>query len=104
MDVVLLFFAFAVGGGLTQLGHFLARRMRPEASCTWCATTSGWPVRGHDTLHCRGFVLEQRERHPEYGGNLWRDPADPQYGAAEIDVSRAQRLSFVARPINPENK
>ncbi|MDX3165862.1 hypothetical protein PV516_18930 [Streptomyces scabiei] len=104
MDVLFFLFAVLVGFGLSRLGHFIARKMRSEPSCTWCSTASGWPVRGHDTLHCRGFVLEQRERHPEYGGNLWRDPADPLYGDAVIDVSRAQRLPFVARPVDPESK
>ena len=50
-------------------------RRRREPSCSWCSNRSGWPGRGHDTLHCRGYVQEVRERHPEYGGNLWRDPA-----------------------------
>lgn len=54
-----------------------AVRRRTEPSCTWCSQRSGWPVRGHDTLHCRGFVHHVRERHPDYGGNLWRDPATP---------------------------
>ncbi|QKV98295.1 hypothetical protein HUT19_42015 (plasmid) [Streptomyces sp. NA02950] len=104
MGVLVVLLSFAIGAGLTQLGHVIARHLRPDPSCTWCATTSGWPVRGHDTRLCRGYVHQLRERDPAYGGNLWRDPTDPLYGAAEIDVSRAQRLPFVARPVNPDTE
>ena len=104
MDVFVVLLSFAIGAGLTQLGHVIARQLRVEPSCTWCATASGWPVRGHETRLCRGFVLEQRERHPEYGGNLWREPAAEQSGAAWVDVSRANRLSFVARPVDRDTE
>ncbi|MFF4409836.1 hypothetical protein [Streptomyces sp. NPDC001404] len=75
MYLVPALIALSVGAGLAELARRLYRRLRPEPSCTWCATASAWPVRGHDTLLCRGYVHMVRERTPEYGGNLWRDAA-----------------------------
>lgn len=62
----------AVGVALAAFGRRLHRWLRPEPSCMWCGQASGWPVYGHDTLHCRGYVGHLRERDPEYGDNLWR--------------------------------
>lgn len=74
MDLFAVLLAVLVGAGLTKLGQRLFRRLRPEPSCSFCSTASGWLVRGHDTRLCRGYVHSVRERHPEYGGNLWREP------------------------------
>ncbi|MEU3399538.1 hypothetical protein [Streptomyces filamentosus] len=67
-----LVFAVLVGGGLAVLGRRLYHWLRPEPSCLWCGQKSGWPVYGHDTLHCRGYVSELREQNEKYGGNIWR--------------------------------
>ncbi|MFB8401289.1 hypothetical protein [Streptomyces sp. NPDC055912] len=72
MDLLLTLIGMSVGAVLTLLGQRLVRFLRPLPSCTWCATASGWPVTGHPTHHCRGYITMVRQRHPSFGGNAWR--------------------------------
>lgn len=74
MDVFLFLAGVPVGALLVVLGQRIVRQLRPLPSCTWCATASGWPVTGHPTHHCRGYITLVRERDPSYGGNEWRQP------------------------------
>ncbi|WP_435058477.1 hypothetical protein [Streptomyces sp. bgisy060] len=84
--------ALAFGLGLAAAagaatGCYLSARQRPAKTCTWCAEVSGFPVAGHDTRECRGYVQDLRRarlrrmaatgRHePNYWGNLWRLPEE----------------------------
>ncbi|CCK25608.1 hypothetical protein BN159_1229 [Streptomyces davaonensis JCM 4913] len=62
-------------------------RLRPPETCTWCSTTSGHRVTGHETRLCKGHVQELRRRRldrmakgapwePDPFGNLWLLPEE----------------------------
>lgn len=100
MDVLLVCAGVAVGAVLTKLGQALWRRLRPGPACDWCAEASGWHVPGHNTLDCRAYYRQMRERCPAFGGNAWRDPGDH---AFEADLSRAAWQPYSVRPGDPSS-
>ncbi|MFG3429587.1 hypothetical protein [Streptomyces californicus] len=74
MDVLLALTGIPVGALLVVTGQRIAGRLRPQPTCAWCATASGWPVAGHSPLECRGYITDVRRRNPSFGGNAWREP------------------------------